>query len=801
MRWPLAIVLALLLRLPASAGTAADIARAIRENTFDRDECYRVRDLTLVREDIRLYFTDGHLIFSKPVAGRRIAAVFAADVEGGDGEVMLLPPDRGERSALARYIHSPNLDDHFRAAVLLFTGDEYETLRAQLPNNPANQKAPEIGALLDAEWTPTLRNLGESYQTRLALELLGGPGRRGDLFAAMINSPKLGNFDVVYDADSSDQIFAGQLLTRNNRLYFDTWTSFVAKSQRKNPPANPENLSLRDYRIDATVTPDLGFSATTRVKVTPAVDGMIAATFDISPEMAISAVTVDGRPAEWLQRESLRLNLTRGGNGMFLVVPPEPLRAGREYEFEFRYAGNVIHDAGDRVFFVSGRGGWYPAHGSQFADYDLTFRAPRDLDMVGPGDVVEDRIEGDWRVTRRRTQAPIRMAGFNLGNYEHARVERGGYQVDVCANRALEKALRPRAESQPLPAAASPGGRGRRPAADTMIELSAAAPVNPLERLQTIASEVASALEFMAAKFGPPALPHLTVSPIPGTFGQGFPGLVYLSTLSYLKHLPHAIANSSQTEELFFGDVLQAHETAHQWWGNRVTAATYRDYWMMEALANYSALLYVEKAKGGRPLETMLDTYREALLQKNEGGQAVDSAGPIVLGPRLETSLEPRAWRIIIYGKGSWIIHMLRRRLGDERFFAALGEMTRRYDHKKVSTEEFRALAAQFMPPKSDDPKLESFFGQWVYGTGIPSLKLTYSVKGKAPALHVVGTIEQSDVDEDFSVLVPVEIQLARGKTITQWVRSGSAPATFTVAVSQPPSKVLLDPRRSILRR
>ena len=236
-------------------GTAADIARAIRENSFDRDECYRVRDLTLVKEDIRLYFTDGHLIFSKPVAGRRIAAVFAADVEGGDGEVILLPPDRGERSALAHYTHSPNLDEHFRAAVLLFTGDEYEQLRAQLPNNPANKKTPDIGAVLDEEWTPALRNLGASYQTRLTLELIGGPGRRGELFAAMVNSPKLGNFDVVFDPDASDQIFAGQLVTRNNRLYFDTWTSFVAKSLRKNPPRERETLALRDYRIEATVAP------------------------------------------------------------------------------------------------------------------------------------------------------------------------------------------------------------------------------------------------------------------------------------------------------------------------------------------------------------------------------------------------------------------------------------------------------------------------------------------------------------------------------------------------------------------
>src|SRR5262249_26484121 len=163
------------------------------ENSFDRNECYRVRDLRLVKEDIRLYFTDGHLIFSKPVEGRRIAAVFAADVEGGDGEIILFPPDRGERAALAKYTHSPNLAEHFRAAVLIFTGDEYEQLREQLPSNPANKKAPEIGAVLDQEWTPVLRNLGSSYQTRLTLELFGGPGRRGELFAAMITTPKLGN--------------------------------------------------------------------------------------------------------------------------------------------------------------------------------------------------------------------------------------------------------------------------------------------------------------------------------------------------------------------------------------------------------------------------------------------------------------------------------------------------------------------------------------------------------------------------------------------------------------------------------
>jgi aminopeptidase N len=267
-----------------------------------------------------------------------------------------------------------------------------------------------------------------------------------------------------------------------------------------------------------------------------------------------------------------------------------------------------------------------------------------------------------------------------------------------------------------------------------------------------------------------------------------------------LKDLP-SVHPGSQQQELFFEDVLQAHEMAHQWWGNRVSAAAYRDYWLMEALANYSALLYVEKSKGPHELEFMLESYRQALLQKNENGQTVDSTGPIVLGTRLENSVEPRAWRNITYGKGSWIIHMLRTRMGDERFFAMLAALVRRYDHKAISTEEFRELAAEFLPPKNDDPKLEAFFEQWVYGTGIPSLKLTWALKGKAPNLKLVGTLTQSGVDRDFTALAPVEIQLARGRTATQWVRAGAEPVTFTVALQQAPLKVTLDPHNATLRK
>ena len=57
---------------------------------------------------------------------------------------------------------------------------------------------------------------------------------------------------------------------------------------------------------------------------------------------------------------------------------------------------------------------------------------------------------------------------------------------------------------------------------------------DPAGQIESLAAEVVEAFEFLAGRFGPPPLKTLAVSPIPGTFGQGFPGLIYLSTLAYL---------------------------------------------------------------------------------------------------------------------------------------------------------------------------------------------------------------------------------------------------------------------------
>ena len=734
---PLAVTIALsihgLAASPTAGGPAANLARAIHELRFDRDSCYRVRDLEIVKEDIRIYLNGGHLILSKPLAGKPIAAVFVADVDGGDGEVLLLAPDRAERTSLAAHIHSPNLDENFQSAMFVFTGDDASRFEAQIAANPASRKTPEVGALLDDDWSPVLHTLSGGYRARLVLDLLGGPGRELGLFTAIFSSRKLGNFEVCYDPESSEQILAGGTETHEGRVQFETWTSFPARSSRQNPAPRRRDFTIADYRIDASIGEDLGLNAVTRCRLEPVADGLAAVAFDLSDAESVSSVRVDGRDAEVLEPDPAPAEGTRGGttlypivtsgNRMFVVMPPEPLRAGRSYEFEFHHSGKVIQDAGDRVLYVTARGTWYPVHGLNFAAYDLRFRYPKDLVLAGPGTPVEQREDGQWRYTELRTDTAIRVAAFNLGNYAHTRETRGNYIVDVYANRALEASLKPQDTILPVTPVR---GHTRVPLSD-LGQPRSEAPPDPLGRLKDLAAEVANALEFMTARFGAPALPHLAVSPIPGTFGQGFPGLIYLSTLSYLKTVPVSAGSLAEAQELFFQQVLQAHETAHQWWGNRVTTGSYRDNWMMEALANYSALLYLEKTRGAHAVDMLLDNIAPSCWRRGKAASRLNRPAPSPWGRVWISSQDPGAWRTVTYGKGTWIIHMLRRYLGDQRFFAMLNEVLKRYDHQEMSTEDFRRVAARFTPPKTDDADLETFFDTWVYSTGIPTLKMSYS--------------------------------------------------------------------------
>jgi hypothetical protein len=782
----------------ATEPPASNLAKSLHEAGLDAQECYRVRDLSFQKEDVRVYLTDGYLIFSRAVNGTRVGAVFSADVEGGDGEILMLPPYRGERQSLARFTESPNLDEHLRAAVILSTDGAIDELYQRITKDNLARKAADMGAVMNDKWGQTWRNLQTGFELRMVQDLLSAPGARAGMTFLAVSGKQLGNFDVLYDLRSREQVLTGQMTERDNRLVYNIWTSFPSRASRTGArkPIDP-GYSVTRYQIDASLDADLAMKATTKATVHIGASPVRAFGFDLAHAMRVTAVRVDGAPAELLLQDSVRSRALRGGdNDSFLVASAADLAPGTDHVFEFEHEGEVIATAGNGVYYVGARSNWYPRSGLGFATHDLAFRYPKRLTLVTPGELVEDRVEGEQRFTRRKTPA-IRVAGFNLGEYEKATRSGPSYEIEVYGNRRLENALMPKPVLV-VPPQTVPRFPRRN---DSLAVQAIPRPPDPLSRLRAVANDVAGSIDLFSTMFGAPATKNLTVAPIPGAFGQGFPGLIYLSTIAYIDPADRPAALRERGFQTFFSELIVAHETAHQWWGNVVTAGSYRDEWISEGLANYSAILWLEKKKGLKSVEEVLEESRNRLLRKTADGRPLESAGPIVWGQRLESAGVAEGWRAITYDKGAWIIHMLRKRMGDERFLAMLAAIRKEYEFRPMSTEEFNTAIKKAMPAKSSTEWVDSFFDNWVFSTGVPSLKLKYSTRGTAPALRVSGTVTHGDVDDDFSADVPVEISFAKGAPQIVWVRSSAEGTSFNVAVKQPPVKVAIAPLGTLARK
>ena len=773
---------------------ASDLGHQVLAADLDPNECYHIRDIQIHQDDVTFYLTEGYLIFGKPVNGAPLSAVFTTDVEGGDAEVVLLPPDRAERRTLSAFTESPNLDEHFTQAVFFFTDATAKSLADSIHADPSTEKSSTYGRLMADRWNLGVTGLSSSFETRIVLDLLTRPGGEHGFFDAALRGRTLGDFDVVHDGRANEQIAVGRVVVHNEIPQWETWTRFVARSYRNLPPPAPEE-NILSYNIDASLDASLAMHCVTRMRVRATEESRNVLPFELNTAMHVVSAKVDGVPAEVYQHDSLRDGLVQNSdNGLLILVPPQPLEPGSEHDIEIVHEGKVFTETGNQVYSVSARGTWYPGRGAQFATYDATFHYPKTLDLVSAGKVTEDRTENGVRTTHRVPQGKLRLLGVNLGQYARRETSGNGITLEVSANREFEASLRPAAPPPVVVSDPTPLNHTLR-IPQVVSGLPPAA--DPTDRVDEISADLLAALEFFRARFGDPPLSQIEVSPVPGIFGQGFAGMIYLPTMIYMNpaNLPTRV--NSPIDETFMGKLLTAHEAAHQWWGNIVTTDSYHHEWLMESLANYSAILFLESRMGPKAVEKALDMYRVELLMKGPDGTTAESRGPVVEGRRLESSTVPGAANAVLYGKGTWIIHMIRRRMGDANFMKMLAELRRRYETKTVTTDQFRELCAEFLPKGSTDPKLLDFFDQWAYDTGMPTLKLTYSVTGH----KLSGTVTQSDVRDDFTVSVPVEIRTGAGKPIVKYVTTGSEPAKFSVAVPGPGAKATLDPGWSVLRR
>ena len=222
--------------------------------------------------------------------------------------------------------------------------------------------------------------------------------------------------------------------------------------------------------------------------------------------------------------------------------------------------------------------------------------------------------------------------------------------------------------------------------------------------------------------------------------------------------------------------MLQAHETAHQWWGNRVTLGLSRQLADGGAGQLFGAAVPGEDARARAPWRPCWTATATSCWRRARAAKTVESTGPIVLGTRLETSQEPRAWRTITYGKGSWIMHMLRRAHGRRAVLSHAGELPGATTARRSPPRNSAGSRPSSCRPEPTIRSSKIFFDQWVYGTGIPALKLSYRSKARRRPCRLVGTVTQARWMKISAPGAGRKSRLARGRTVTQWVRRVARP-------------------------
>ena len=825
---------------PASLNSAAALYQQLRTVGLDQNRVFRIRDANLDRGGCHISLDTGTIAFTQDIAGRITGAFFE-----GEGEVLLSPSASEERRSLALFTGGAILEESFGSAYFRFDDNTFAELQPTLA--PADDPQ---GFVL--QWNEAARNLAQLDGLALFVSFsryLSGTNRKeadshtetanGHLFHARFQGRKLGGFDVYFDAAATEPLWVGQIRVADGESFYDLWTASPPSHNKDNAggvvsglaeQTESDKVGVQNYRIRAVVKPPLELDAEAWLQMEVRQGGERAVLFELSRSLVVKQVEANGIPVEFIHNPALDgTQLARRGNDLIAVVFPRALSAGEKINLHFSYGGEVLSEAGNGLLYVGARGTWYPNRGMQMSNFDLEFHFPAGWTLVATGKRAPvssgetghskaAAIPGE-QVMRWISERPIPVAGFNLGRYSRATARAGEVTVETYATPTVERSFpteEDRTSETPdhgLPSVF------RRDLENTIVLPSQP---SPARNAQAVADLSARAIEFFARSFGPYPYSSLALTQMPGNTSQGWPSLIFLSSFSFLTSEEQSRLHMSPTERIMNGTIV-AHETAHQWWGDLVVWKSYRDQWLAEALANYSALMLLESQDPPKA-HTLLEKYRDDLLMKNKDGIQVMDAGPVTLGIRLTSSHFPNGYETIAYGRGTWLMHMLRNMMrdgtrkhsslsdgaadghvSDEPFLRALRNLRERYQGKPISTHEMLKVFEDELPPSlwyGGKKSLDWFYDGWVNGAAIPRLELQ-SVKyaDKPNAVAINGTILQKDAPDELVTAVPVYASLGVRPIFLGIVFADGSETTFHLSAPAGARKVVLDPYHTILTR
>jgi hypothetical protein len=714
--YAVALILLVSPEVRAQSAANSDPAYVALRNLGLGSEAVSVTNFELKRDAGTFRLNSGTFCFVPPVNGKVTGAVFA-----GDGAFLLVPPNETERKSLKFLTKEDEFSEKFDRLVIRFTDSTYEEIKK---GGTPGAGTCDAGILKDSQ-NAMRHKIKHNLEAELLGEVLSSEPR--GMFVAFIHGKRYDDKEI-YSLDPNADSSQVDFWTYDDNKWGD-WASFsFSKPQPKESVGRA--IRIEHHQLETSLEKNGNLSGKATTTFVCLRNGLRVVPFSLFHTLRVQSVTAEGQPLAFIQED-------KNDDADFAVILPKPLAVGEKFSVTTTYSGKeAVSNEGGGNYFPIARDDWYPnnvgAGFGEYASYDMGFRIPKGMKIAATGALVSDSNEGGQNVTVWKSEAPQTVAGFSLGRFkvEEARLKKPEVFIQSFANEdspgwvtSLQRSV-----NGDLP--------GERPMEATLGTMSTVS----LNKKALAEGELA--VELYTDYFGPSLFSHLQITQQTAcNFGQSWPGLVWIPICYYFD------ATVRHQLGLDWGDrgywkVVTPHEVAHQWWGNTVGFSSSRDQWMSEGFADMSASLYLSMIeKDPKKFVAFWNDERQLLLDRDSQGYRAIDVGPLTMGYRASNSRTGGGiTRRLIYPKGAYVLHMIRMmmydsRNGDKQFKETMQDFVNTYRGKAASTEDFKAMVEKHMTGAMDldgNHKMDWFFNQYVYGTGI-SLYALHSTAEATP--------------------------------------------------------------------
>lgn len=226
---------------------------------------------------------------------------------------------------------------------------------------------------------------------------------------------------------------------------------------------------------------------------------------------------------------------------------------------------------------------------------------------------------------------------------------------------------------------------------------------------------------------------------------------------------------------------LIAHEIAHQWFGNSVTEKDWLHVWLSEGFATYFTDLYLEHIYGKESIQKQMAKERDQVISfyKKYPNPVIDSNYSAIMD-----LLNPNS-----YQKGAWVLHMLRRKVGDEFFKKGIVAFYQKYRLSNADSEDFIGVMEEV-----SGINLKQFFDQWIYSAGHPKLEVQSKIKKKQ--IYISFNQIQERV---FTFPLLIELTLKNGDIVYEEIEIDKATQSVELKTNSKVKSWKIDPFVNLL--